>query len=81
MKKLLLLLVIVPMCTWGQVIITIAGNTPVGLGNGNSLGDNGLATNAGLNQPAAVRFDANGYLYIADYSGNKIRKIFDKSMC
>ena len=47
MKKLLLLLVIVPMCAWGQVIITIAGNTPVGSGNGNSLGDIGAVIGGG----------------------------------
>ena len=75
MKKLLLLLVIVPMCAWGQVITTIAGNTLVGAGNGNSLGDNGPAINAGLNLPEAVAFDSNGNLYVVDHDGNKIRKI------
>ena len=75
MKKLLLLLVILPMCAWGQVIITIAGNTPVGVGNGNSLGDNGSAINAGLNQPTTVTFDINGNLYIAEELGHKVRVI------
>ena len=53
----------------GQVITTVAG------GNPNDLGDGGLATNANLNEPTSVAFDALGNLYIADYMNNRVRKV------
>ena len=53
-----------------QTISTIAGN-----GTSTSNGDGGAATMAGINNPASVALDANGNIYIADYSGSRIRKI------
>jgi sugar lactone lactonase YvrE len=49
---------------------TIAGNGTSGAG-----GDNGLATNAQLNQPNGVAVDNAGNVYIADTLNHKIRKI------
>jgi sugar lactone lactonase YvrE len=51
-------------------ITTIAGN-----GTGNSFGDGGPATSAGLNRPGGVVFDANSNMYIADTLNQKIRKV------
>jgi hypothetical protein len=49
-------------------------NTVVGGGNG-GLGDGGQATNAELVTPFGITFDVLGNLYIADYSGYRIRKV------
>ncbi len=51
-------------------ITTIAGN-----GAGNSFGDGGPATSAGLNRPGGVAFDPDGNMYIGDTLNNKIRKV------
>jgi uncharacterized protein (TIGR03437 family) len=50
------------------VITTVAGN-----GTGGFSGDNGLATNAELNQPNGVAVDLAGNLYVADTGNNRIR--------
>jgi len=52
------------------VIATVAGNDSWGYG-----GDGGLATNAWLANPQGVAVDGAGYLYIADTSNNRIRKV------
>ncbi len=52
------------------VITTVAGG-----GTGASVGDNGPATSARLNEPQDVAVDAAGNLYIADTSNNRIRKV------
>ncbi len=52
------------------IISTFAGNGISGNG-----GDGGPATDAQLNYPAGIAFDAAGNSYIADYYNNKIRKI------
>ncbi|EFC44432.1 predicted protein [Naegleria gruberi] len=52
-------------------IITIAGN-----GIGGYAGDGGQATSAQLNNPKDVAVSSNGELIIADYSNNRIRKVF-----
>ncbi len=52
------------------VISTIAGN-----GSPYYLGDNGPATEAGLNGPMAVATDAAGNVFIADTGNNVIRKV------
>jgi sugar lactone lactonase YvrE len=52
------------------IITTIAGNGLIGY-----TGDGGAATNASLNGPAGIAFDAIGNLYIADSGNNVIRKI------
>ena len=52
------------------VITTVAGNS------GSSYsGDDGAATNASLNRPYGVAFDAAGNLYIADHGNNRIREV------
>ncbi|MEO8127856.1 MAG: hypothetical protein ABI822_12230 [Bryobacteraceae bacterium] len=50
------------------VITTVAGG-------GNSLGDGGAATAAGLAGPQAIALDSSGNLYIADTRGNRVRKV------
>jgi hypothetical protein len=53
-------------------ISTIAGNNAAGAGY---AGDNGLAVNAQLNQPAGLALDAAGNLYIADSGNHVVRKV------
>jgi uncharacterized protein (TIGR03437 family) len=50
------------------VITTLAGG-------GTSLGDNGPATSAKLNNPCGVTVDSAGNVYIADTWNNRIRKV------
>ena len=60
------------------IITTVAGNGPSCvhlLSCGSFSGDGGLATSAGLNDPASVAVDASGNLFIADYLNNRIRKV------
>ncbi len=52
------------------IITTVAGNGIQGYG-----GDGGPATGAQLNHPTGVRLDSAGNLYIAEYLGNRIRKV------
>jgi hypothetical protein len=52
------------------IITTVAGN-----GTGAYTGDNGQATNASLNGPDGVTFDAAGNMYISDDYNNVIRKV------
>ena len=52
------------------IITTVAGD-----GNGYSGGDGGPATSASINGPAAVAIDPSGNLYIAERSGNLVRKV------
>ena len=51
-------------------ISTIAGN-----GTASSTGDGGLASAATLNEPVDLTFDASGNMYIAERSGQRVRKI------
>ena len=53
-----------------SIITTVAGN-----GTGTYAGDGGAATNASLNTPFSVAFDASGGLYIADTINNRVRKV------
>ncbi|MGE0118616.1 MAG: hypothetical protein AB7S71_12220 [Dongiaceae bacterium] len=46
-----------------------------GTGERGDGGDGGPATEARLNQPYDVRFDAAGNLYVADYGNHRIRRI------
>jgi len=50
-------------------------NVVAGTGQGGYSGNNGPATQAELNQPSAVAFDAQGNLYIADTDNYVIRKV------
>ena len=61
--------------TAGSAIIT----TVVGNGTAGYSGDNGPATSAELNKPAAVAVDSSGNLYIADSGNNRIRKVVSSS--
>jgi hypothetical protein len=51
-------------------ITTVAGN-----GTGGSSGDGGPAASAQLYEPGDVALDGAGNLYIAEYSGHKVRKV------
>jgi len=70
MKKLLLILLLFPMCLSGQILTTIAGTGAAGY-----YGDGGLAVNAQFNHPDKVTFDHSGNMYIADEHNHVIRKI------
>ncbi len=52
------------------IITTVAGN-----GGPSYSGDGGLATDAELNQPTEICFDASGNMYIADCANYRIRKV------
>ncbi len=52
------------------VITTVAGN-----GSGTYSGDGGAATNAGLFRPSSVACDAAGNLFVADESGDRVRRV------
>jgi uncharacterized protein (TIGR03437 family) len=57
------------------VITTIAGG-------GAQFGDNGPATNAQMDQPAAVAVDSSGHVYVADTVENRVRLLtFSASGC
>ncbi len=53
-----------------SIVTTVAGNGAAGYS-----GDGGPATQASLNFPTSVAFDAAGNMYIADYSNLRIRKV------
>ena len=52
------------------IITTVAGDGTAGFS-----GDGGAATDAKLNNPVGVAFDANGNLYIVDNSNSRIRRV------
>jgi RHS repeat-associated protein len=60
-----------------QIAIPTAGviNTIAGNGAQGYAGDNGLAVNAEMNHPLAVKVAANGDLYISDFLNNVIRRV------
>lgn len=59
-----------------HIITTVAGDGYIsGTGMGGFSGDSGMATNAELNGPTGLAFDAAGNLYIADMNNNRIRKV------
>jgi large repetitive protein len=53
-----------------QIISTIAGT-----GTSGHTGDGSAAVAATLNYPSGVAFDGSGNMYIAEFSGNYIRKV------
>ncbi|HET7841453.1 MAG TPA: hypothetical protein VFM21_07605, partial [Terriglobia bacterium] len=57
--------------------VNLAGTITTVAGNGfySSSGDGGLATSASLQAPYGIGLDASGNLYIADYEGQRIRKV------
>ena len=56
-------------------IVTVAGKGYAGF-----FGDDGPATKAMLQNPAAISFDSKGNLYIADMGNNRIRKVDKKGI-
>jgi sugar lactone lactonase YvrE len=54
----------------GGIITTVAGT-----GTPGSSGDGGPATEARLNNPSGLTFDAAGNLYIADFGNHRVRRI------
>ncbi len=54
----------------GGILKTIAGT-----GSGSSAGDGGIATLAALSLPYGLEKDAAGNLYVAEFFGNRVRKI------
>ncbi len=70
MKRLLLLLLLLPVIVQGQIITTVAGNDTTGYS-----GDGGMATKSRLAWPTFVRPDIAGNLYIADLYNYRIRKV------
>jgi hypothetical protein len=50
-------------------------NTVAGNGTEGYSGDQGVATNAKINNALSVAVDAGGNIYIADYSNNRVRKV------
>ncbi len=71
MKKLITLIILAFCLNAGAQIIT----TVVGNGTAGYSGDGGQATNAELNYPFRVAFDAIGNMYIADTTNMRIRKV------
>jgi sugar lactone lactonase YvrE len=70
--------------TFNNRIRKIASNgtitTVAGTGSWNYSGDGGPATSAALAYPYGIDVDANGNVYIADFSNNRIRKIGTKGV-
>ena len=57
-----------------RIITTVAGSGKAGFS-----GDGGQATQAALDQPHSIQFDARGDLYICDILNHRIRKVDMKS--
>lgn len=70
MKRLMLIILFLPIFGYAQIINTIAGTSTAG-----HSGDGGLRSAAQLNFPKGLAFDDTGNLYIADANNNAIRKI------
>lgn len=75
MKKIFLTLlpvfiVLFPGIVWGQVIITVAGDSTAGYN-----GDNIAANTAHLKYPQSVATDSGGNVYIGDVGNGRIRKV------
>ena len=58
-----------------NIITTVAGIGPSGNNSGSYSGDGGAATNAGINNPIAMAFDASGNLFFADFYTSRVRKV------
>ena len=54
--------------------------TVAGTGVAGSSGDGAAATSAQLNDPVALALSAQGEIYIAEYGGNRVRKILTSGM-
>jgi sugar lactone lactonase YvrE len=71
MKKLLIILLSIPLFTNAQNTIT----TIAGTGIAGSTGDGSAATAAQIDAPGGIVFDAAGNIYFSDYYRHVIRKI------
>lgn len=60
---------------WKVAAESGAASVVAGNGTAGSVGDNGQATAANLNQPFAVAVDSFGNLYISELVANRIRKV------
>jgi len=70
MKRILLLLLLLPLLTEAQTISTFAGN-----GAAACCLDGGAAATAELYNPTGIAVDKIGNLYIADFGNSRIRKV------
>lgn len=70
MKKICLLVLLLPFCAKAQIITTLAG-----IDSSAYCCDGGPATAALMVEPICARPDGVGNVYIADYNGSRIRKI------
>jgi sugar lactone lactonase YvrE len=64
----LILAALTPAQLHAQAVSTLAGS-------GSSGSNNATGTSASFNKPQGVVLDANGNVYVSEYSGNQIRKI------
>ncbi|MCS6863773.1 MAG: hypothetical protein RMJ56_17105 [Gemmataceae bacterium] len=73
------------MLTISLVLLTVAAapqptiTSPVGTGKKGFAGDGGPATQAELNQPFDVTFDALGHMYFSDTFNHRVRKVDAKT--
>ena len=70
MKRLLLILLLLPVFADAQIITTVAGNGLEGF-----FGDGGPAINAEFSTPSGITADKFGNFYIADDHNNVIHKV------
>ncbi len=70
MKRILILMALLPFFASAQIITTVAGSGTPGFS-----GDGGQATNAKMWGPAGTMVDTAGNIYIADYANARIRKV------
>lgn len=70
MKKILFVLLLLPLFGRGQIITTIAGN-----GASGSTGDGGPATAAEISIPGSGAFDMNGNYYFSQRYNNIVSKV------
>ena len=62
-------------CCVLYVVCMLVHHTTLGNGIAGSTGDGNAATSAKLATPSGVALDSVGYLYIADTTNNRIRKV------
>jgi DNA-binding beta-propeller fold protein YncE len=71
---------VIRMVDTSGIIHTVAGDRHACSPSTRKCGDGGPATEAELNHPASVAFDAAGNMYIADTKDNRIRKVNKKGI-
>ncbi len=69
-KRLLILLLLLPQLGKAQVITTVAGSGTIAY-----CGDGGQATGACLNHPYDIALDSKGNIYFSEQNNNVVRKI------